>query len=85
MSIWHFIQVFESVIETNLKFSAEEIETALIQPNKNLAQLHISLLKVSILLWLISLLLILLYVDSVVDCERVGFLKFEACNCYTFE
>ncbi|XP_071719414.1 DDT domain-containing protein DDR4 [Rutidosis leptorrhynchoides] len=44
-SVLNFLNVFEPVIETNLKLSAEEIEMALIQPNKCLAQLHISLLK----------------------------------------
>ena len=40
------VQVFEPVIEINMKVSAEEIETALITPNSLLAQLHIALLKV---------------------------------------
>nr|XP_043611308.1 DDT domain-containing protein DDR4 [Erigeron canadensis] len=44
-SVLNFFKVFEPVIESNLKVSAEEIETALIIPNKCLAQLHISLLK----------------------------------------
>lgn len=39
-------QVFEPVIESNLKISAEEIETALIEPNDSLSQLHMALLKV---------------------------------------
>ena len=41
-----FLQVFEPVIKSNLKISAEEIESALIEPNDSLAQLHICLLKV---------------------------------------
>ncbi|KAL7617579.1 hypothetical protein Lser_V15G01892 [Lactuca serriola] len=44
-SVLNFFKVFEPVIESNLKISAEEIETSLIQPNKSLAQIHISLLK----------------------------------------
>ncbi|KAL4560376.1 hypothetical protein LXL04_032526 [Taraxacum kok-saghyz] len=44
-SVLNFFKVFEPVIESNLKISAEEIETSLIQPNKSLAQIHIALLK----------------------------------------
>ncbi|KAL3844142.1 hypothetical protein ACJIZ3_001545 [Penstemon smallii] len=44
-SILNFLHVFEPVIESNIKISAEEMETALIQPNSTLAQLHIALLK----------------------------------------
>lgn len=41
-----FVQVFEPVIESNMKVSAEEIEAALIAPNSLLEKLHITLLKV---------------------------------------
>lgn len=44
-SVLNFLTVFEPVLQTKLKISAEEIETALIEPNDNLAQLHIMLLK----------------------------------------
>lgn len=38
--------MFGPVIESNMKLSAEEIETALITPNSMLEKLHIMLLKV---------------------------------------
>ena len=41
-----FLQVFEPVIGSNIKMSAEEIETGLIKPDSSLARLHIDLLKV---------------------------------------
>ncbi|XP_015083807.1 DDT domain-containing protein DDR4 [Solanum pennellii] len=44
-SVLNFLTVFEPVLEIKLKISAEEIETALIESNDNLAQLHIVLLK----------------------------------------
>ncbi|GJY39548.1 hypothetical protein Tco_0425912 [Tanacetum coccineum] len=44
-SVLNFFKVFEPVIQSNMKVSAEEVETALIIPNKCLAQLHVSLLK----------------------------------------
>ncbi|KAI5669368.1 hypothetical protein M9H77_19221 [Catharanthus roseus] len=44
-SVLNFFNVFEPVIESNLKISAEEIETALIEPNDSLSQLHMALLK----------------------------------------
>ncbi|KAB1204518.1 hypothetical protein CJ030_MR8G021830 [Morella rubra] len=44
-SVLNFLSVFEPVIGSNLKLSAEEIETALIKPNSSVAQLHIALLK----------------------------------------
>ncbi|KAJ8555396.1 hypothetical protein K7X08_012892 [Anisodus acutangulus] len=44
-SVLNFLTVFEPVLQINVKISAEEIETALIEPNDNLAQLHIMLLK----------------------------------------
>lgn len=44
-SVLNFLNVFEPVLEIKLKISAEEIETALIEPNDTLAQLHIMLLK----------------------------------------
>lgn len=39
-------QVFEPVIKGDLDLSAEDIETALVSNNGNLARLHIALLKV---------------------------------------
>ncbi|KAF8388995.1 hypothetical protein HHK36_025680 [Tetracentron sinense] len=54
-SVLNFLHVFKPVFESDLKISAEEIETALIEPNNALSQLHISLLKASLLefhLWL---------------------------------
>ncbi|KAM3282213.1 DDT domain-containing protein DDR4 [Capsicum chacoense] len=44
-SVLNFLTVFEPVFQIKLKVSAEEIETALIEPNDNLAELHIMLLK----------------------------------------
>ncbi|CAL5384300.1 unnamed protein product [Camellia sinensis] len=44
-SVLNFLHVFEPVIESKMKVSAEDIETALITPNNLLAQLHIMLLK----------------------------------------
>ncbi|KAL6501950.1 hypothetical protein OROGR_027083 [Orobanche gracilis] len=44
-SVLNFLHVFEPVIENDLKMSAEDIETALIEQNNTLAQLHIALLK----------------------------------------
>ncbi|KAF0916095.1 hypothetical protein E2562_000704 [Oryza meyeriana var. granulata] len=44
-SVLHFLRVFEPVIEGNLGLSAEEIETALIANNHDLARIHIALLK----------------------------------------
>ncbi|KQK03038.1 hypothetical protein BRADI_2g05167v3 [Brachypodium distachyon] len=44
-SVLHFFMVFEPVIEENLGLSAEEIETALISNNHDLARIHIALLK----------------------------------------
>ncbi|KAK2997361.1 hypothetical protein RJ639_025175, partial [Escallonia herrerae] len=44
-SVLNFLNVFEPVIQINVKMSAEDIETGLIEPNKSLAQLHIALLK----------------------------------------
>ncbi|KAL6524118.1 hypothetical protein OROMI_031213 [Orobanche minor] len=44
-SVLNFLHVFEPVIESDLKMSAEDIETSLIEPNNTLAQLHIALLK----------------------------------------
>lgn len=40
------LQVFEPVIGSNSKISAEEIEMGLIKPDSPVAQLHIDLLKV---------------------------------------
>ncbi|KAL5558297.1 hypothetical protein UlMin_034508 [Ulmus minor] len=44
-SVLNFLNVFEPLIESKLKISAEEIEKGLINPNSSLAQLHIALLK----------------------------------------
>ncbi|KAG8375538.1 hypothetical protein BUALT_Bualt10G0110100 [Buddleja alternifolia] len=44
-SVLNFLHVFEPVIRSDLKMSAEEIETALIEPDSTLAQLHVALLK----------------------------------------
>nr|GLL46838.1 DDT domain-containing protein DDR4 isoform X1 [Ipomoea trifida] len=44
-SILNFLNVFEPVLGVDFKISAEEIETALIEPNSSLAQLHVALLK----------------------------------------
>ncbi|XP_041022803.1 DDT domain-containing protein DDR4 isoform X2 [Juglans microcarpa x Juglans regia] len=44
-SVFNFLSVFEPVIGTDLKLSAEEIETGLIKTNRSNAQLHIALLK----------------------------------------
>jgi hypothetical protein len=41
-----FRQVFELVIGSDLKLSAEEIEMGLMKPHGSLAQLHIVILKV---------------------------------------
>ncbi|XP_050215007.1 DDT domain-containing protein DDR4 [Mercurialis annua] len=44
-SVLNFLSVFEPVIGSDLKLTAEEIEAALVQPDTSLAQLHIHLLK----------------------------------------
>lgn len=44
-SVLNFIHVFRPVLNINMEFSAEELETALITPNNTLSQLHIQLLK----------------------------------------
>lgn len=47
--IWALVlvlQVFEPVIKADLGLSAEEIETALVTNNRNLARIHVALLKV---------------------------------------
>ncbi|XP_062194716.1 DDT domain-containing protein DDR4-like [Phragmites australis] len=44
-SVLHFLRVFEPVIEGGLRLSAEEIETALVLNNRDLARIHIALLK----------------------------------------
>ncbi|KAL5729304.1 hypothetical protein ACHQM5_002277 [Ranunculus cassubicifolius] len=46
-SVLNFLQVFKPVIQSKLDISSEEIEAALIKPNSDLSQLHISLLKVA--------------------------------------
>ncbi|KAF6172861.1 hypothetical protein GIB67_035415 [Kingdonia uniflora] len=44
-SVLNFLRVFDPVIKSGLKVTAEEIETSLIMPNKDLADLHIAILK----------------------------------------
>ncbi|KAF5461494.1 hypothetical protein F2P56_017586 [Juglans regia] len=44
-SVFNFLSVFEPVIGSDLKLSAEEIEMGLIKTNRSNAQLHIALLK----------------------------------------
>ncbi|KAL7159385.1 hypothetical protein ABFS83_01G024100 [Erythranthe nasuta] len=44
-SVLNFLHVFEPLIGSDLKISAEEVETSLIEQNKTLAHLHITLLK----------------------------------------
>ncbi|KAF8705788.1 hypothetical protein HU200_030993 [Digitaria exilis] len=44
-SVLHFLKVFEPVIKADLGLSAEEIETALASNDRNLARIHIALLK----------------------------------------
>ncbi|KAH9299768.1 hypothetical protein KI387_031450, partial [Taxus chinensis] len=44
-SVLDFIHVFRPVLEINVKFSAEDLEAALITPNGMLADIHISILK----------------------------------------
>ncbi|KAG9142128.1 hypothetical protein Leryth_024745 [Lithospermum erythrorhizon] len=44
-SVLNFLHVFEPVMKTKLKLSAEDIETGLIEFNDSLVQLHIALLK----------------------------------------
>eukprot|EP01018_Ginkgo_biloba_P023982 Gb_13313 [translate_table: standard] len=44
-SVLNFLHVFRPILNMNMEFSAEELETALITPNNTLSQLHIHLLK----------------------------------------
>ncbi|KAG6387970.1 hypothetical protein SASPL_153166 [Salvia splendens] len=44
-SVLNFLHVFHPVIGKDLKLSAEDVETAIIEQNSTLAQLHIALLK----------------------------------------
>ncbi|XP_062201467.1 DDT domain-containing protein DDR4-like [Phragmites australis] len=44
-SVLHFLRVFEPVIKGELGLSAEEIEMALVSNNRDLARIHIALLK----------------------------------------
>ncbi|KAF2286924.1 hypothetical protein GH714_035536 [Hevea brasiliensis] len=44
-SVFNFLSVFEPLIGSDLKLTAEEIETGLVTSNGSLAQLHIKLLK----------------------------------------
>lgn len=54
-----FRQVFEPVIGSDLKLSAEEIEMGLIKPDSSLAQLHITILKVFYSYYLVYLYLLI--------------------------
>lgn len=45
------MQVFSPVLGKDLKLTAEELEMGLIKPNSAVAQLHIMLLKVLLLLF----------------------------------
>lgn len=40
------VKVFRPLVGKDLKLSAEDVETAIIEQNSTLAQLHIALLKV---------------------------------------
>ncbi|PIM97993.1 hypothetical protein CDL12_29528 [Handroanthus impetiginosus] len=44
-SILNFLNVFRPLLNVKVEFSAEELETALINPNNTLANIHIPLLK----------------------------------------
>ncbi|XP_052183558.1 DDT domain-containing protein DDR4-like [Diospyros lotus] len=44
-SVLNFLNVFRSLLNIKVEFSAEEFETALISPNNTLAEIHIPLLK----------------------------------------
>ncbi|GLJ17148.1 hypothetical protein SUGI_0296700 [Cryptomeria japonica] len=44
-SVLNFCHVFRPVLEIGVKFSAEDLEAALITPNAMLSDIHISLLK----------------------------------------
>ncbi|KAK1357782.1 DDT domain-containing protein [Heracleum sosnowskyi] len=44
-SILNFLNVFRSLLNIKVEFSAEELETALLTPNSTLADIHIPLLK----------------------------------------
>ncbi|XP_065848574.1 DDT domain-containing protein DDR4 [Euphorbia lathyris] len=44
-SVLNFLMTFEPVIGSDLKLTAEEIETGLVKPDSSLARLHIKLLK----------------------------------------
>jgi len=63
-----FRQVFEPVIGSDLKLSAEEIEMGLIKPDGSLAQLHIAIFKVfySYYLEYLYLLISALFIEIVV-------------------
>eukprot|EP01018_Ginkgo_biloba_P034866 Gb_41656 [translate_table: standard] len=50
-SVLNFLHVFRPVVEINVKFSAEDLENALITPNATLADIHIPLLKVFASAW----------------------------------
>ncbi|KAJ6830142.1 DDT domain-containing protein DDR4 [Iris pallida] len=44
-SLLHFLHVFRPLLNINLEFSAEELETALVTPNSTLDDVHMPLLK----------------------------------------
>ncbi|CAD6233165.1 unnamed protein product [Miscanthus lutarioriparius] len=49
-SVLNFLRVFEPVIEADLRLSADEIEMALASNNRYLARIHITLLKVEMMM-----------------------------------
>lgn len=48
------LQVFRPLLNINVEFSVEELETALISPNGTLGEIHIPLLKVSVIFCIIE-------------------------------
>ncbi|WZY98229.1 hypothetical protein YC2023_070558 [Brassica napus] len=48
-SVLNFLHVFRPLLKINAEFSAEEFETALLNPNDTLSDIHIPLLKVAAL------------------------------------
>lgn len=64
--IW--LQVFEPIIGSDLKMSAEEIEMGLIKPDSSLIKLHITLLKVSFSYHLVPFEMSLILLNSFTCC-----------------
>lgn len=52
------VKVFRPLLKINVEFSAEEFETALLNPNDTLSDIHIPLLKVGTFCVLSSVLLV---------------------------